>query len=162
MTLFPHVSSTEKVILHPDLENVPLLILANKQDRMVGKFTLSVIWLQLTSQECLPLFYSDTDSSSLVAYSLGPRPKINPSADHFQYHTLYWKRFTHRMRSGDETKLHSIWQSWQKPGNINRLYGAWWLPYSLLTPKLMTFRKSTLLKITFYGIQLCFSFAIAL
>ena len=80
MTLFPHVSSTEKVILHPDLENVPLLILANKQDRMVGKFTLSVIWLQLTSQECLPLFYSDTDSSSLVACSLGPRPKINPSA----------------------------------------------------------------------------------
>ena len=39
--------------------------------------------------------------------SLGPRPKTNPSADRFQYrtfsHALYWKRYMHRMRSGDET-----------------------------------------------------------
>ena len=27
--------SSEKVILHPDLEGVPLLILANKQDKIV-------------------------------------------------------------------------------------------------------------------------------
>ena len=35
--------------------------------------------------------------------SLGPRPKTNPSADHFQYRVLYWKRYTRRIRSGDET-----------------------------------------------------------
>ena len=33
--------------------------------------------------------------------SLGPRPKTNPSVDHFH---LYWKRYMHRMRSGDETR----------------------------------------------------------
>jgi len=27
-------------------------------------------------------------------YSLGPRPKTNPSEDRFQYHALYWKRYT--------------------------------------------------------------------
>ena len=29
----------------------------------------------------------------LVLGSLGPRPKTNPSADRFQYRTLYWKRY---------------------------------------------------------------------
>ena len=42
--------------------------------------------------------------------SLGPRPKTNPSADCFQHRTggrivsHDWKRYTHRMRSGDETR----------------------------------------------------------
>ena len=34
---FPHKTHAEKVILHPDLDGAPLLILANKQDRMVGE-----------------------------------------------------------------------------------------------------------------------------
>ena len=44
-----------------------------------------------------------------VSLSLGPRPKTNPSMDHFQYCaqgrkcTLYWKRYTRWMRSGDKT-----------------------------------------------------------
>ena len=38
--------------------------------------------------------------------SLGPRPKTNPSVDRFQFsRALYWKRYTHRMRSGDETSM---------------------------------------------------------
>ena len=39
-------------------------------------------------------------------YSLGPRPQTNPSTDRFQYCTLYWKRYTPWMRSGDKT---SVW-----------------------------------------------------
>ena len=43
--------------------------------------------------------------------SLGPRPKTNPSADHFQYHALYWKWYTRRMRSGYETNtVHTVKQ----------------------------------------------------
>ena len=34
---------------------------------------------------------------------LGPRSRPNPSTDRFQYHALYWKQYTWRMRSGDET-----------------------------------------------------------
>ena len=43
---------------------------------------------------------------------LGPRPKTHPSADCFQYRTLYWKRYMRRMRSGDETNtVHTVKQS---------------------------------------------------
>lgn len=31
-----------------------------------------------------------------------PTP-INSTTDHFQYRALYWKGYTHRMKSGDET-----------------------------------------------------------
>ena len=47
---------------------------------------------------------------SKIATSLSPRPKTNPSMDYFQYHAraLYWKWYTRRMRSGDESRyLHA-------------------------------------------------------
>ena len=50
---------------------------------------------------------------NMVWYSLSPRPKTNPSMDHFQYHALYWKRYTCQMRSGDETRYGRAWlQPW--------------------------------------------------
>ena len=46
---------------------------------------------------------------NMVWYSLSPRPKTNPSVDCFQYRALYWKRYTHWMRSGDETRYGRAW-----------------------------------------------------
>jgi len=40
--------------------------------------------------------------------SLGPKLKTKPSADRFQYHALYWKRYMRQMRSGDETRIKSV------------------------------------------------------
>ena len=52
--------------------------------------------------------------------SLGPRPKTNPSVDHFQYRTRGRKfpvcsiKYTHQMRSGEETSSHRE----SKPGPL--------------------------------------------
>ena len=50
-------------------------------------------------------FPGPTSPGSKASTSLGPRPKTNPSVDRFQYHVLYWKRYTRQMRSGEETRL---------------------------------------------------------
>ena len=55
------------------------------------------------------LWLPEEESKRLVQLvpSLGPRPKTNPSVDHFQFsRVLYWKRYTRRMRFGDETRTH--------------------------------------------------------
>ena len=52
------------------------------------------------------LWLPEEESKRLVQLvpSLGPRPKTNPSVDRFQFSpVLYWKRYTCRMRCGDET-----------------------------------------------------------
>ena len=44
--------------------------------------------------------------SKQLGTSLGPRPKTNPSADHFQYHSSGSN--LDRMRSRDETSLGQV------------------------------------------------------
>ena len=44
-----------------------------------------------------------TNQRYLGSLSHTLRPKTNPSVDRFQYHMLYWKQYTHRMRCRDKT-----------------------------------------------------------
>ena len=64
-----------------------------------------VIWLVIVRvQNALHIVDSELpyNDETLDFTSLSARPKTNPSVDHFQY-CVYWKWYTRRMRSGDET-----------------------------------------------------------
>ena len=59
----------------------------------------------MSNYDCLVYSKYECPLSKQLGTSLGPRPKINPSADHFQYHTHCSGSNLDRMRSQDETSL---------------------------------------------------------
>ena len=65
------------------------------------------------------------------SYSLSPRPKHQPQCESLSVSCVYWKQYTCRMRSGDETRGHSvvvgvyIWLALSPVKHLCILSGEW-------------------------------------